>query len=421
MIVIPMENLIVGISSVLGSSCSPPLTMTVTNVLIILSTMKHGPSLFGRGYSGRKRMLVREKRRSNKLTGQHLLLWVSFIQGNTVSKEEMFPKHGRNDCPVNDPGPAMVRSIGSAPIEVQELDMRSEKRCFRSKQNWKAKEFSFYYPPGTLGEEMRELERRFLSKDDWKELVAKHLPASRNGSDKEFFKSPLAKKQRLTGPLFSKSPTMNQGQHVDFHKPTKLDLVLSQSKLTQKTSNAVRVRGVAAPPVFNGGKGFTIPVAEPADRDSLTLYQALIRASLEYFTSVDEDVNTSVQGRRQAITHNQLGVRCIYCRHLPIKARSKAAVYYPKTIMSLYQGAQNVASVHFPVCSEFPPHILKALEVERTRRNVDKAGRPYWAEKCRRVGIYEADSALWLSCEESKNANVKLHRGINTSGLVWKR
>jgi hypothetical protein len=42
-----------------------------------------------------------------------------------------------------------------------------------------------------------------------------------------------------------------------------------------------------------------------ADREKLSAFQALIRQSLEYFEATDDDVLTSVQGRRQKIRLGQ--------------------------------------------------------------------------------------------------------------------
>lgn len=90
-----------------------------------------------------------------------------------------------------------------------------------------------------------------------------------------------------------------------------------------------------------------------ADREKLSAFQALIRQSLEYFEATDDDVLTSVQGRRQKIRlgqskyfwstsssslcrlsltcvpfyrHVSVGVRCKYCSHLPIRSMARAKV-----------------------------------------------------------------------------------------------
>lgn len=48
-----------------------------------------------------------------------------------------------------------------------------------------------------------------------------------------------------------------------------------------------------------------IPLELPSDKEKLTTYQALIRASLEYFKATQDDINTTVQGRRQKLQCGQ--------------------------------------------------------------------------------------------------------------------
>lgn len=96
------------------------------------------------------------------------------------------------------------------------------------------------------------------------------------------------------------------------------------------------------------------------------------------------------------MTSNALlvGVRCRYCSHLPIRsmARAKGAVYYPKTMISVYQGmiyygcerfshycgvlaAQNIANSHFLVpCNFMPEEIQKELAIQRPKRDASLAG-----------------------------------------------
>ena len=69
---------------------------------------------------------------------------------------------------------------------------------------------------------------------------------------------------------------------------------------------------------------------------------------------------------------NQLGIRCKYCSHLPVSKRMRAAAYYPRTLPNLYQGAQNIAGIHFSRCTEFPKQILDFLTAERPRKVFSK-------------------------------------------------
>jgi hypothetical protein len=82
------------------------------------------------------------------------------------------------------------------------------------------------------------------------------------------------------------------------------------------------------------------PMALRSDVEQLTVYQVLIRRSLEYFVAGETDVATSVRGRKQKIRVGQIGVRCKYCAHVPLRQRSKGAVYYAKSLINVYQAAQ---------------------------------------------------------------------------------
>jgi hypothetical protein len=141
------------------------------------------------------------------------------------------------------------------------------------------------------------------------------------------------------------------------------------------------------------------PMALSSDVEQLTVYQVLIRRSLEYFVAGETDVATSVRGRKQKIRVGQIGVRCKYCAHVPLRQRSKGAVYYAKSLINVYQAAQNIATAHFATdaaCPFMPSEIREEIAIQRPRRDASKAGRSYWVEACRMMGIVERDDALWF-------------------------
>lgn len=142
-----------------------------------------------------------------------------------------------------------------------------------------------------------------------------------------------------------------------------------------------------------------IPMELSSDVEQLTIYQVLIRRSLEYFVAKETDVATSVRGRKQKIRIGQIGVRCKYCAHMPLRQRNKGAVYYAKSLINVYQAAQNIATAHFATesaCPYMPVAIREEIAVQRPRRDASKAGRSYWVEACQSIGIVERDDALWF-------------------------
>ena len=84
-------------------------------------------------------------------------------------------------------------------------------------------------------------------------------------------------------------------------------------------------------------------------------------------------------------------------------------MYYPRSLLNLYQGGQNIAAVHFQQCADFPPAVLHQLLNEKPRRDFSKVGKPYWVDTCRAVGVYEEGEALWLNTAVA-NAAAVAHR-----------
>lgn len=145
---------------------------------------------------------------------------------------------------------------------------------------------------------------------------------------------------------------------------------------------------------------FVLPLAVPSDEGRLSGYQILLRQSLEYFSATKEDVETHVQGRKQKIRLGQIGVRCRFCAHLRIENRGKGAVYFPRTLINVYQAAQNISAAHFSceryICPFVPITLVEDLDGGKPRKNLSKGGRTYWIDACKSVGIVENDRALWL-------------------------
>lgn len=185
-------------------------------------------------------------------------------------------------------------------------------------------------------------------------------------------------------------------------------LLTAQEK--QPANNDSRYQGqsrqVSLPPQYNKedlvshAPKFVLTMALPSDSRCLTVYQILLRQSLEYFSATQEDVDARVRGRKQKIRLGQIGVRCRYCAHLKTKHRGRGAVYFPKTLINVYQAAQNIASAHFcaegTCCPFVPTSIIHEIDIQKPRRDASKAGRSYWVEACSNLGVYEKDGGLWL-------------------------
>ncbi len=127
----------------------------------------------------------------------------------------------------------------------------------------------------------------------------------------------------------------------------------------------------------------------PSDDDSLSPYQCLVRRQIELFEASEADIHATAQGRNRPIIVGQVGIRCIHCGRLPIERRARGAVYFPSTLISTYQTAQNMANSHLiKDCLDIPKCIREDLvrirlrensESQNTRKSAFGGGRAYWA------------------------------------------
>jgi hypothetical protein len=136
-----------------------------------------------------------------------------------------------------------------------------------------------------------------------------------------------------------------------------------------------------------------------SDDESLSPYQCLVRRQIEIFEATEADIHTTAQGRNRPIVMGQIGIRCIHCGRLPVEKRARGAVYFPSTLLSTYQTAQNMANTHLiKDCFEIPNAVREDLvrirlrensESKNTRKSAFGGGRGYWASGLRAQGVLE--------------------------------
>lgn len=139
------------------------------------------------------------------------------------------------------------------------------------------------------------------------------------------------------------------------------------------------------------------PVRLYSKSDDVTLspYQCLVRQQMELFEASEDDVQFNISKMSKAIAVGQVGLRCRHCAVLPPFARPKAAVYYPRTLDSLYQFGQNmVKNHHCGSCMKIDEDTKnKLLHLQEERRR-GKGGRERWAEAARAMGVVEGQRGL---------------------------
>jgi hypothetical protein len=132
-----------------------------------------------------------------------------------------------------------------------------------------------------------------------------------------------------------------------------------------------------------------------SDDTSLSRYQCLVRQQIEMFEATEDDVQFNISRMSKIIVRGQVGIRCRHCAVLPQYSRPKAAVYYPRTLDSMYQFGQNMVKNHLCACCELIPSetkdLLMALQEARKR---GRGGRDRWAQAAREMGVIEDENGL---------------------------
>jgi len=108
------------------------------------------------------------------------------------------------------------------------------------------------------------------------------------------------------------------------------------------------------------------PVAESGnDELHLSSLQCYLRKEMvEYFEAREGDVG---RGRQTKVTEGRVGVRCLFCKHLPKEERASQAVSYPNKISSIQSAVVMLQCRHHPNCTEVPTSVRK--ELNRLKRS----------------------------------------------------
>ena len=201
-----------------------------------------------------------------------------------------------------------------------------------------------------------------------------------------------------------------------------------------QAASGAGARGVAAtsPGSRRGGPGAAgrepIHLYMTCDDDDLSPYQCLVRKQIELFEATEEDAESNARGRNRPIVVGQVGIRCKHCKILPPRKRERAAIYYPSrldrlckfsnmrnfclvcfflygrlttfltfSLVHIDQAGQTMASTHLGQhCRHIPEHLRAELSRLREGKSAALAGRKYWSDAARALGVYEDDGRLFF-------------------------
>jgi hypothetical protein len=174
----------------------------------------------------------------------------------------------------------------------------------------------------------------------------------------------------------------------------------STSEFLTADSPSSRLLGWAAsagPRTLTAPSRMSVVFADPTDSLILSPFQALLRQQIELFAATEDDLLCRIRGRNKGIELGQVGIRCRHCAHVFAAHRAKGSVYFPATLLGLYQAAQNMSSNHIQcgLCPEMPQSLKdKFTEIFPTKVQSSGVGRAYWAESAKQLGMIDTDHGI---------------------------
>jgi hypothetical protein len=138
---------------------------------------------------------------------------------------------------------------------------------------------------------------------------------------------------------------------------------------------------------YNG----SISLSLPEDDDVLSpLHCFMRRYCVEAFSASPEDVATPRYGKSHGfkVEVGQVGIRCLYCKDLPVGKRPERAVCYPSSLKNIYHSIETWQRRHSLVCTHITPWVRKSI-VELMESSKTRAGgrRQYWEDSAKRLGM----------------------------------
>ena len=164
-------------------------------------------------------------------------------------------------------------------------------------------------------------------------------------------------------------------------------------------------------------------LALPEDAQELNSLHCFVRAELlelfalpgahDEIASFDKKSTRSHSSNRHNKNNVQnrncsgrVGLRCVYCAHLPRRARSGSTMssFYPKSLTDIYRSVCTWQRIHFRSCRHIPPQVREGYahlkESDRTRGKTR-----YWVSSARRLGLVDVDSERGGICFASIPSN----------------
>jgi len=195
--------------------------------------------------------------------------------------------------------------------------------------------------------------------------------------------------------------------HVATISDTSVDSSLYQQQYSDAThvystchSNVPTLANIKMSPHMGFHREKVIPLGCPDDDLHLNPLQVLIRSTcLEAFSATTSGLCSRIGGRKgsRKVRAGQVGVRCVFCKHLSSREQANQAACFPSSLDMLYESVRNWQRFHLTKCSHIPKEILskfgklqanqEAMRSSGPRRKCKQGIRLYFKSSARAIGL----------------------------------
>ena len=154
------------------------------------------------------------------------------------------------------------------------------------------------------------------------------------------------------------------------------------------------------------------------DEDSnwLSEFHCFVRSELaEVSRASREDCKT----RNNAITYEQVGIRCRFCAHKPSSSRAGRSAAFPSSCRQIYQSFTMMFREHFPNCESIPQDLReKFIILKDTQSQGATDSKRYWVYAAMKLGLVDTKEGILIDEQTIRDA-AKLAPFGSDSSSAW--
>ena len=140
-------------------------------------------------------------------------------------------------------------------------------------------------------------------------------------------------------------------------------------------------------------------LASSEDQLYLNPLHCFVRRNIECFVATAKDIAAPCPGRKNSVIPGQVGLRCIHCRNVYSRNRTKRAVCYPSSVGRVYHCVSDMKFDHFSNCKYLPSKGRETFDELKASCSSKKRGKKTGLGSCNTAKYYR-DSALKLGLQD---------------------